>query len=136
MEEIKDTIEIKVRGYHLDVYGHVNNARYLEFLEEARWTLFEDDLLIWKKIGVSFFVVNINISYRASAELNTLLQIKSNMVEIKSRSCVLRQTVTEKETGTIVAEADVTFVIVDQSGKAVQIKDDTRDLIKKYFIEE
>lgn len=26
---------IKVRGYHLDVYQHVNNARYLEFLEEA-----------------------------------------------------------------------------------------------------
>ncbi|XLM23374.1 thioesterase, partial [Chromobacterium piscinae] len=28
---------IKVRGYHLDLFGHVNNARYLEFLEEARW---------------------------------------------------------------------------------------------------
>lgn len=27
--------QIKVRGYHLDVYQHVNNARYLEFLEEA-----------------------------------------------------------------------------------------------------
>ncbi|MFR0172146.1 thioesterase, partial [Escherichia coli] len=22
--------QIKVRGYHLDVYQHVNNARYLE----------------------------------------------------------------------------------------------------------
>jgi thioesterase-3 len=29
--------KIKVRGFHLDVYQHVNNARYLEFLEEARW---------------------------------------------------------------------------------------------------
>lgn len=29
--------QIKVRGYHLDVYQHVNNARYPEFLEEARW---------------------------------------------------------------------------------------------------
>ena len=28
--------KIKVRGFHLDVYQHVNNARYLEFLEEAR----------------------------------------------------------------------------------------------------
>ncbi len=25
--------QIKVRGYHLDVYQHVNNARYLEFLK-------------------------------------------------------------------------------------------------------
>lgn len=28
--------EIIVRGYHLDGYQHVNNARYLEFLEEDR----------------------------------------------------------------------------------------------------
>ena len=25
------TSEIKVRGFHLDIYQHVNNARYLEF---------------------------------------------------------------------------------------------------------
>ena len=35
-------IEIKIRGYHLDLFGHVNNARYLEFLEEARWAMFDD----------------------------------------------------------------------------------------------
>jgi thioesterase III len=35
------TIDIKVRGYHLDVFSHVNNARYLEFLEEARWAAIE-----------------------------------------------------------------------------------------------
>lgn len=29
--------KIKVRGYPLDIYGHVNNARYLECLEEGRW---------------------------------------------------------------------------------------------------
>lgn len=27
---------INARGYHLDVYRHDNNARYLEFLEEVR----------------------------------------------------------------------------------------------------
>jgi len=32
------TTQIKVRGYHCDFYGHVNNARFLEFLEEARWS--------------------------------------------------------------------------------------------------
>ena len=27
--------QIKVRGYHLDLFQHVNNARYLEFIEEG-----------------------------------------------------------------------------------------------------
>lgn len=31
------SVALRVRGYHLDGYGHVNNARYLEFMEEGRW---------------------------------------------------------------------------------------------------
>lgn len=31
---------IKVRGYHIDLYSHVNNARYLEFLEERPLAFF------------------------------------------------------------------------------------------------
>ncbi|SPY74369.1 Long-chain acyl-CoA thioesterase FadM [Providencia alcalifaciens] len=30
-------IQIKVLGYHIDVFQHVNNARYLEFYEADRW---------------------------------------------------------------------------------------------------
>lgn len=132
MKKTNKITEIKVRGYHLDLYGHVNNARYLEFLEEGRWNLFEDDILTWGAMGVSFFVVNINISYRAPAPLNADLSIHSSITEMKTRSCVIRQTVTESKTGKLIAEADVTFVIVDQSGKAMTIKDDMLELLKKY----
>ncbi len=129
---MSSTTEIKVRGYHLDVYGHVNNARYLEFLEEARWTLFESELETWMSMGVSFFVVNINISYRAPALLNSTLKVNSTMSEIKSRSCVLKQLVTDKSTGTLVAEADVTFVIVDSSGKAMILTEEVLENLKKF----
>lgn len=62
---------IKVRGYHLDVYQHVNNARYLEFLEEARWEWLEDlDAFHWMtQNNIAFIVVNININYRKPAVL-------------------------------------------------------------------
>ncbi|MCP4023889.1 MAG: thioesterase, partial [Desulfobacteraceae bacterium] len=54
--------EIKIRSYHTDQYQHVNNARYLEFLEEGRWQLLEDyiDLETFMTQGYLFFVVNIN----------------------------------------------------------------------------
>ena len=73
---------IKVRGYHLDMYGHVNNARYLEFLEEARWRLFEDyfDVDYWQKRGLGFVAVNINIAYRRPALLDELLEVQSSTV--------------------------------------------------------
>ena len=55
------TTLIKVRGYHLDVYQHVNNARYLEFLEEARWEWLDDsDVADWlQKHKMAFVAVNI-----------------------------------------------------------------------------
>ncbi|MBN0105715.1 hypothetical protein JTL63_34105, partial [Pseudomonas aeruginosa] len=53
--------QIKVRGYHLDVYQHVNNARYLEFLEEARWDGLENSPAFqWMmEKNIAFVVVNI-----------------------------------------------------------------------------
>jgi Acyl-ACP thioesterase len=29
--------DLLIRGHHLDTFGHVNNAKYLQILEEARW---------------------------------------------------------------------------------------------------
>jgi thioesterase III len=108
------TIEIKVRGYHLDVFGHVNNARYLEFLEEARWALFDDKVNLedLAKDGFVFTVVNININYRQAAFLHDVLCVETHMANFGKRSAILRQIVKNKATGTVVTDADVTFVMV------------------------
>lgn len=45
-------MKLTVRNYHLDGYGHVNNARYLEFLEEARWTFFQEHDLLSELKGI------------------------------------------------------------------------------------
>lgn len=129
---MNNIISIKVRGYHLDVYSHVNNARYLEFLEEGRWSLFDKELELWASIGISFFVVNINISYRKPAVLNSTLIIQSEISEIKSRSCILHQKINDSVTGELVVEADITFVIVGKSGKAMKLEGDILDNLKKF----
>jgi len=109
------TIDIKVRGYHMDVFGHVDNARYLEFLEEGRWSAFEQklDLQAWALKGYAFTVVNINIDYRSPAKLNDLLSVETSLAKIGRRSGVIHQAVKLKDTGTLVAEAHVTFVLFD-----------------------
>jgi thioesterase-3 len=117
-----DITDIKVRGYHLDVYGHVNNARYLEFLEEGRWAFVEGkmDLEDWAGKGQIFSVVNININYRLPAFLNDLLHIETELVKIGRRSSVIRQKVRKNGSDNVVADADVTFVFMNsQTGKAI-----------------
>lgn len=109
------TIELKIRGYHLDLFGHVNNARYLEFLEEARWAAFEKtvDLEALARKGLAFTVVNININYRRPAVMNDVICVETGIEQWRRRSAVIRQEVKLKESDALVADAQVTFVIFD-----------------------
>ena len=128
------SIEIKVRGYHLDLFRHVNNARYLEFLEEARWSFLEgaNNLDLLEKQNYAFAVVNININYRRAAYMGEVLRIATTMKSIGARSCVMHQLVTLKDTDTVVADADVTFVIVDtQAEKAVLLDGELRAAMER-----
>ncbi|BBO83570.1 thioesterase [Desulfosarcina ovata subsp. sediminis] len=117
--------EIRIRGYHLDLFGHVNNARYLEFLEEARWAIFDDKLNLedLARGGFAFTVVNININYRHPAFLHDTLCIESRLSKVGSRSAVIRQTVINKKSAVPIADADVTFVMLDaKSQKAALLE--------------
>jgi thioesterase-3 len=125
-------IEIKVRGYHLDIFGHVNNARYLEFLEEARWSIIEEriqlDSLFGK--GYLFVVVNININYRRPAFLNQIIRIETLLKSMKTHSGILNQVVKLKDNDTVVADAEVTFVILDsKTQKPLKIEGELEQLL-------
>ena len=117
--------KIKVRGYHLDFYGHVNNARYLEFLEEARWSFLEGtiDLADWQKRGLGFVVASITINYRRTVGLNAVLAVSTEVARVGGKSGVVHQEVVDTGSGELAADADVTFVIVDlTTGKPVPLQ--------------
>jgi thioesterase-3 len=124
--------EIKVRGYHCDFYGHVNNARYLEFFEEDRWARLESaiDLQKWAEKGLIFLVVNINVNYRSAAPVGAVLAVTSSLEKIGNKSAVLKQEIVYKQTREVVADALVTFVVRDRNG-AVEMTGDVRSEIEK-----
>lgn len=127
--------EIKVRGYHADFYGHVNNARYLEFFEEDRWAVLESkiDLRKWAAQGKVFLVVNINVNYRLAVPVGDILVVRTRLEKVGNRSVVLRQEILQKETEKVAADALVTFVITDKSGKAVAMEGDMLQEIEKLW---
>lgn len=131
-------IDIKVRGYHLDGFGHVNNARYLEFLEEARWAVFDEklDLESLARDGFVFTVVNININYRLPAFLHDTLTVETRVKEWRRRSTVLHQQVTNRASGQTVADADITFVMVDvKTQKAAPVEGDLRQRLNQALVD-
>jgi len=140
LEEVEQMIrcgEIKVRGYHVDVYAHVNNARYLEFMEDARWEVLEKHIGLERlhAKGIIFVVVNININYRKPASMGDILELYLELEKIGSKSAVFYQEVKLKGTDTVVANAEVTFVFADENtGKAVRIDDELKGLLEELKI--
>ncbi|MDY0900629.1 YbgC/FadM family acyl-CoA thioesterase [Pantoea agglomerans] len=125
---------IKVRGYHLDVYQHVNNARYLEFLEEARWEWLEEvEAFHWlQEQKLAFVVVNININYRRPAVLGEVLTIDSEITQLNGKSGIIAQRVLLAGQETVVADAALTFVCIDlRTQKAVALEGELRERLMR-----
>ena len=131
-------IRIKVRGYHLDLFQHVNNARYLEFIEEGRWAFFDEffDKDDWMQQDLVWPVVNININFKSEANFGDLLEIQTRYAKIGNRSVTMQQTIINVETNTTVVEADVTYVCFSKAAKAaIPFPDDFRQKVEQSIAE-
>ncbi|MEY8201198.1 MAG: thioesterase family protein [Colwellia sp.] len=123
--------EIIIRGYHLDGYQHVNNARYLEFLEEDRWACMGDEIDYFAEQKITWVIANININYRLPALLGQHLFIETTISKIGNKSSIATQIIRCKETNNIIVDAAVTFVLFDtKSNKAVPIIDELLDKLQ------
>ncbi|MDN7132496.1 thioesterase family protein [Halomonas sp. MC140] len=130
-------VQLRVRGYHLDGYGHVNNARYLEFMEEGRWDFFDqypEMIQTLHKAGRAFVVVNLNIDYLAAARHGDDLEILTGIVHVGERSGLCHHRIIRKD-GTLIAQADLTFVLLElKANKAATIKGDVRETLSELTV--
>lgn len=129
------SVDIKVRGYHLDIYHHVNNGRYLEFLEEGRWDYFDRYRFfdLFESEDLAFVVANINISYRRPAYAGEVIRVITRMSKIGNKSAQAIQEVRllkDGEPADLIADAVVTFCLMDaETQKSVVIEGKLRDTL-------
>lgn len=123
---------VHIRGYHCDAYGHVNNARYLELLEEARWSFLQPAIneKFFETRELLFVVVNINISYKKPLIPAQVVDIEITDITYHNKSMTVRQTITNQNTQELACEALVTFVLLQSlSGKPATI---SAEIIDKF----
>ena len=125
-------MKVRVRNYHLDGYGHVNNARYLEFLEEARWAFFEEHGLLSEIDGLMLVVVRTDIRYRRAAVDGDILRFEGRLKELTSRHIILTQNIVLPR-GKNAVEAERTLMVVSaESGRSSSIPEPLFPLLKQY----
>ena len=119
----------KVRGYECDYYGHVNNATYLNYLEYARGeVLIEVGLTLpqLRKMGYSLIIRRVDITYRASAEVMEVLRIETVVDSFSGATCTFRQNIFRDEDNKLLADALVTWTVINETGRPVRLPEEIR----------
>ncbi|WP_326072695.1 acyl-CoA thioesterase [Paenibacillus alba] len=110
-------LDIIVRSTEIDVNGHVNNAKYLEYLEWGREEWYEQSELFYDTfgaMGIQTVTVNININYKKECTQGEHLTVTCRPDKMGRSSYVLKQEIINQQ-GELCADALVTSVTMDST---------------------
>lgn len=127
--------EIEIRGYHCDAYGHVNNARYLELLEESRWRaiafLEESGAFSAKMPG--FYITHVGIDFIRGLKMGETALIGFRIDGYNEYELLASQEIHRKSDGKLCTRAELRFVLMDlEAGKKMEITEEIKEIFHKF----
>ena len=132
MEGFRFVYPQEVAFRDLDVFGHVNNAVYLTYLENARIAYLREVLGLDSVDDLLVIVANVNIDFRSRASLGETLEIGARTSRIGTKSFDLDHEI-RGPAGRSVAAATTTLVTFDYRGDATMpVPDLWRERIEAY----
>jgi acyl-CoA thioester hydrolase len=116
----------------LDVFGHVNNAVYLTYIENARIGYARQVLSIESLEGLLLIVASVKVDFRSRANLGETLEIGSRTTRVGTKSFDLEHELRAQD-GRLVAEAQTTLVAFDyDADQTMPIPPEWRERIEIY----
>lgn len=107
--------ELMIREHHLDSYGHVNNATYVEILEEARWESITQNGYGYEKVqstGIGPVILEISVKFRKELKLREKVRVTVQAGPMKGKIGTINQTIL-KDDGTVALEGHVVYGMFD-----------------------
>ena len=117
MEGFRFVCPQEVTFRDLDVFGHVNNAVYLTYIENARIGYMRDVLGIESLEDLLVIVANVNIDFRSRASLGETLEVGARVSRIGMKSFDMEHEVRGAD-GRVVLEARSVLVAYDYGAEA------------------
>lgn len=124
----------KIYGYECDIYGHMNNANYLQMLEAARSdALVEMQMPIVKlmQMGIQLFVLRYELDYLKALDLEEIVTVKSWFYDINRLKGFWRQEVYNQK-DELCFKANFTVVHASE-GKAKRLPPEIFEHFKQFL---
>jgi acyl-CoA thioester hydrolase len=128
--------EVKARFSDTDAMGHVNNSRYISFLEEGRVAYLRS---LWpEKMGGAVFdsipliLADIQCSFLAPIQFYETLLVGIGVTELGNKSFVFEYEIHERDSSRLVAKGRSVQVMYDyRSGKSIPLPEDFKERIRQ-----
>jgi acyl-CoA thioester hydrolase len=123
----------EVRWRDLDPMGHVNNAVYFTYLEQARiHYLRELGLVPSDPSGIGFILAEASCQFESPLQLGERVIIRTRVSQLRNSSFVFEYRA-EAEDGRLVATARTVQVCYDyQAGRPIPVPDEWRESVTDY----
>jgi acyl-CoA thioester hydrolase len=136
MSEFRFYHPIEVRYGDLDPQGHVNNAKYLTYFEQARvayWIemgFFSKDQS-FMELGV--ILADVHIKYFAPVYFGQKVKVGVHVIRLGNKSMTWEQNVVDVESGKELARGEVVVVAYDyRQEKTIPIPNEWREKITEF----
>lgn len=135
MAEFKFRIPLEVRYGDLDPQWHVNNARYLSFLEQGRMNYLIHlglwDGLDFNRLGL--IVADVHIAYRAPILFGQSIYLEQRVSRLGNKSLTFEYRICDEATGAALATAESIMVAYDYNAhQSIPVPDLWRERIGAY----
>ena len=126
---------IEVRYGDLDPQGHVNNASYLTFIEQARIAYIRH-LGLWRGgsfLNLGIIPADVHLTFSAPLLFGEAVQVGSRVSRLGNKSLTMEHVVEEATTHTEFATASTVLVAYDyRTGQAIHIPAEWRQVIARF----
>ena len=124
---------LEVRWRDVDALGHVNNAVYLTYLEQARIHYFREVGLGFESLDdVGMILAEVTCTYRAPLQMGEHVTLRMRISELRNSSFIVLYRI-EGEDGRLAATASTVQVCYDYDvDRTAPIPESWRELIVGY----
>ena len=125
------TIQLQVRWGDMDIFGHVNNANYFRYLEQARISWFETIGAPSGNVGHGPILVAAACNFRIPIVYPATVEVRTYVKSLGRSSIPMYQEIVDANNlSTLYADGDSTIVWIDyQRGKSEMLPEELRALI-------
>ena len=122
---------ITVSEDDLDDQQHVNNVRYVQWIQDVAQEHWESRASEEQKAGLAWVVVRHEIDYKMEALLNDEILLETRIIDTTHVTSIREVVIKNNDSGKLLAKAKTTWCLLDQKTKKPQrISDELKQIFQ------